>query len=61
MSVNNLEMGLQVRAQNYLILLSKWETAKIDVDKGLLDKTNSDFIKLESDLKVAYKPEYSGL
>jgi len=51
----------EIDKQNYFTLLSKWETAKLDIDKGLLDKANSDFIKLDSDLKAAYKPEYSGL
>lgn len=51
----------EIDKQNYFTLLSKWETAKADIDKGLLDKSNSDFLKLESDLKSAYKSEYSGL
>lgn len=51
----------EIDKQNYLTLLSQWETAKLDVSKGLLDKTNADFVQLESDLKTAYKPEYSGL
>jgi hypothetical protein len=47
--------------ENYLTLLGKWRTVKLDIENGLLKNDDPAVITLVADLKDAYKPEYSGL
>ena len=51
----------EIDKQNYFILLNKWLRLKLDIDRGLLDISDTTFAKLDSDLKASYKIEYNNI
>lgn len=51
----------QIEQQAYQNLLTKYYRVQEDVKSGLISASDPSVTKLTSDLKAAYKPEYSGL
>lgn len=50
----------EIDRSNYYVLRGKLERAKLDVDLGIISSDDANLVKLLSDVKTAYKPEYTG-
>lgn len=51
----------EIDIQNYLELKNKWNRLQEDIKEGLIKIDDLSVVQLQTDLKNAYKPSYSGL